>query len=236
MKRTGVEQTQSFLKNFKKYLNEEISQRRSGGFDTQEKLPDGTPATVYWKNTGEVTDRVDAHDYEAIVTGEDEFGNEWSGSAEFTDGTYAGGEVYEPQLLHPENLSKTPIKSEAKYPRHSRTKQGSGNATLNDVEVSDFFAPGDEFLLDVDFTYKYWYTPATWNDPEEGDEEVEFNDVRDTNTGKSMMPQLKQKYGAKLNDFLDTMFGEKAVEYAKEHSGEFDSSRFDGPDDVGERI
>ena len=121
------------------------------------------------------------------------------------------------------------------YGRGGR-KSGSGSATLKDVEVNDFLIPGDEMLLEIDFTFKYWYVPATFHDPEEGDEEITYDDVRDANTGKSIMPELEQKYGKKLQNVLAQNFDHLVVEYEEDNPEEFDSSRYDGPDDRGERI
>ena len=120
--------------------------------------------------------------------------------------------------------------------RRSRTRSGRGSATLGEIEVKDLLTPGDTRVVDVEFSFSYWYTPATHNDPQEGDDEITYDDVKDIETNKSILPELKQKYGAQLDSVLSKFFDEYVYDYVKENHKEFDQSGFEGPDDTGERI
>jgi len=53
------------------------------------------PSTgITWWGTGEVLDRISAYDWEEVVTGEDDLGNQWEASASVSMGHIQ--EIYEP--------------------------------------------------------------------------------------------------------------------------------------------
>ncbi len=69
--------------------------------ETTEKWKD--PATdITWTGTGEIIDRVSAYDYEEIVEGYDDVGNEYAASASVSCGIMQ--EIYVPELTSPLKL------------------------------------------------------------------------------------------------------------------------------------
>ena len=52
---------------------------------------------ITWEGTGEILDVIDMHDYEEVVTGEDEEGNTWQASATVSCGIIQ--EIIEPELI-----------------------------------------------------------------------------------------------------------------------------------------
>jgi len=68
---------------------------------TTEKWKD--PATgITWSGTGEVIDRISVYDWEEIVEGYDDFGNEYAASASVSCGIIQ--DIYEPELTSPIKL------------------------------------------------------------------------------------------------------------------------------------
>ena len=56
--------------------------------------------------------------------------------------------------------------------RKGSTTYGDGTATLVGMEVNGLLNPGQELDVDVEFKLSWYRTPATFHDPEEGDEEL----------------------------------------------------------------